>query len=160
MHRTIVFCSLMLVTVAASAEDWTEFRGPGRQGHSAATGLPVSWSNEENVVWKQEIPGEGWSSPVVFDGQIYLTAAVPVEAADEEKPSYTLEALILDSATGKLVRRVELFKQDGATAPRIHRKNSHASPTPIIAPSSRGPSRAGKTASTTTTAAIAQAQRL
>ena len=51
---------------AAFAEDeWPQFRGPEGQGHSTATGLPITWSETENIVWKMATPGEGHSSPVI-----------------------------------------------------------------------------------------------
>lgn len=117
------------VARTARAEDWPEFRGPGAQGHSAAKGLPVEWSDTKGIVWKQAIPGLGWSSPVVVGGKIYLTTAVP---DGQDPPGQSLRTLSLDAATGKILWDVELFTQDGKTAPKIHGKNSHASPTPIV----------------------------
>ena len=58
-------CVLLLLTatsaVAAPAprDEWPEFRGPTGQGHTTATGLPLEWSAEKNVVWKQPVPGTG-----------------------------------------------------------------------------------------------------
>jgi outer membrane protein assembly factor BamB len=89
----------------------------------------VEWNATKNVAWKQPLPGEGWSSPVVFQGRIYLTAAVPLTSAR----SYSLRFIALDEATGKQQFDVEIFQEDGSSAPAIHRKNSHASPTPLIA---------------------------
>jgi outer membrane protein assembly factor BamB len=111
---------------ARSAEDWPEFRGPTGQGASKAGDLPLEWSTTKNVAWKQAIPGSGWSSPVVHAGRVYLTTAVP------DGKDVSLRALCLDAASGKLLWSTEAFRQDGATAPRIHRKNSHASPTPLV----------------------------
>jgi outer membrane protein assembly factor BamB len=113
----------------AQAEDWPEFRGPTGQGHYAGTGLPTEWSATKNVVWKQAIPGKGWSSPIIQDGRIYLTTAVPVEGGKARDQS--LRALCLDAANGKLCWQTEVFQQDGKKAPGIHTKNSHASPTPL-----------------------------
>ncbi len=114
---------------AALSEDWPEFRGPDGQGHSAAKGLPLEWSDTKGIAWKQAIPGLGWSSPVVVAGKVYLTTAVP----DGKEPvGYSLRTLSLDAATGRILWNVEVFTQDGATAPKIHGKNSHASPTPIV----------------------------
>ena len=62
------------------AGDWLEFRGNTGQGLSDAKGLPTTWSTEDNVVWKTPIEGLGWSSPVIVDGQIYLTTAVSPDA--------------------------------------------------------------------------------
>jgi outer membrane protein assembly factor BamB len=108
------------------AENWPEFRGPTGQGLYGKP-LPIRWSTNKNVVWKKAIPGHGWSSPIVQDGRIYLTAAVPI--ADSKDQS--LQALCLDAAKGRLFWQTEVFRQDGAKAPRVHKKNSHASPTPL-----------------------------
>lgn len=64
------------VTQAAAADaggDWPRFRGPGGMGISDATGLPLTWSDTENLVWKRELPGAGSSSPIVWRDHIYLT---------------------------------------------------------------------------------------
>jgi len=114
---------------ALQAADWTQFRGPEGNGHSTATGLPVEWSDTLNVTWKEAIPGEGWSSPVVSDGAIYLTAAVPDAG---ESNDYSLRLLSFNAKTGEQLGSVEIFRQEGSSAPTIHSKNSHASPTPII----------------------------
>lgn len=126
-----IFLVLCVITFTADlpAAEWTQFRGPEGNGHAKATGLPVAWSETKNVTWKQAIPGEGWSSPVISEGTIYLTAAVP--DAGENK-DYALQLLSFSANTGEQLGSVEIFRQDGATAPKIHSKNSHASPTPII----------------------------
>ena len=49
----------------ATAQDWPEFRGPGGQGHSTDRGVPLEWSEKQNIAWKTAVPGQGWSSPVV-----------------------------------------------------------------------------------------------
>ncbi len=130
--RTLVtlltFLSLMKATVVYSA-NWPEFRGPTGQGIAGAGRYPTEWSATQQVVWKQPIPGAGWSSPIVWEGKVYLTTAVPVEESPNDDQS--LQALCLDAQTGKLLWQREVFRQNGATAPRIHSKNSHASPTPV-----------------------------
>jgi outer membrane protein assembly factor BamB len=126
IHRTALL-AVFFIASTAHAEDWPEFRGPAGQGHYAGKGLPIEWSTTKNVVWKQAIPGRGWSSPIVLDGRIYLTTAVPVEGSKDQ----SLQALCLDAKTGKIVWQKEVFLQDGKKAPGIHKKNSHASPTPL-----------------------------
>ena len=54
-------------------DDWPQFRGPGGLGISRATGLPVTWSAQENVVWKTALPGPGGSSPIVIGDRIFVT---------------------------------------------------------------------------------------
>jgi outer membrane protein assembly factor BamB len=120
-------CASGLCRSSARAEDWPEFRGPTGQGLVTGSGeLPLHWGPMKNVAWKQAIPGVGWSSPVVVSGRVYLTSAVP----DQKKP-LSLRALCLDGATGKILWNEEVFTE-GPDAPRIHGKNSHASPTPLV----------------------------
>ena len=120
----------LLAAAPARADDWPEFRGPTGQGIVRDGSLPVEWSRTKNVAWTQQIPGRGWSSPVVADGRIYLTTAVPVPGSRTNDQS--LAALCLEARTGKVVWEREVFRQDGAKAPRPHRKNTHASPTPLV----------------------------
>ena len=61
----VYFGLLFCLGVSVSASDWPQWRGPDGQGHSSATGLPLTWSEAENVAWKTKIPGRGWSSPVI-----------------------------------------------------------------------------------------------
>ena len=119
-----LLCSPLLLSLPATAEDWPEFRGPGGQGHSATTGLPTEWSSRKNVSWASEIPGSGWSSPIIVDGKVYLTSAV------EEGDHLSLRALAIDAKTGEIAWNIEVFGDREKT--KIHAKNSHASPTPIL----------------------------
>lgn len=131
MYRTCctLAASAILFAALARAENWPQFRGPTAQGIVTGKALPVEWGPAKNLVWKQEIAGKGWSSPAIVDGRIYLTTAVPVAGGGNDQ---SLRALCLDAATGKQIWEQEIFHQDGATAPRIHPKNSHASPTPLV----------------------------
>jgi len=119
---------LLLVSLVSkvAAEDWPQFLGPRGDGHSAETNLPSEWSADKNVAWRTEIPGNGWSSPVVVGKKVYLTAAVP------ENDGFALKLLSFDASTGKAADAVEIFQQPSGS-PKIHSKNSHASPTPLIA---------------------------
>ncbi|MCS7045232.1 MAG: PQQ-binding-like beta-propeller repeat protein [Gemmataceae bacterium] len=123
----VIICSLALAGGPASAEDWPEFRGPTGQGLYFGKNLPVQWSTTSNAAWVVDIPGLGWSSPIVLRGRVYLTTATPIPGTKD----HTLQALCLDAATGRRLWLTDVFRQDGAKAPRIHSKNSHASPTPL-----------------------------
>lgn len=73
--------------------DWAQWRGPLGTGVSVQATPPVSWSEEENVQWKTELPGRGHSSPIVWQDQVFLTTAVPVGSefdpiADERPGSH------------------------------------------------------------------------
>lgn len=107
------------------AQDWPEFRGPTGQGLSTATNVPVHWTTTSNVAWKVPIPGEGWSSPIRVGEQIYLTTALPSDGG------LSLRALALDADDGRILWDTEVFSEPSAGG-GIHRKNSNASPTPLI----------------------------
>jgi len=112
------------LTFAAETE-WPQFRGPSGQGISAAKNVPVKWSATENVAWSVDVPGRGWSSPILSKGRLYLTSAVG------EGEALTLRAMCFDAKDGRTLWDTEVFKPEpGATA--MHRKNSLASPTPIV----------------------------
>ena len=57
-------------TGQAALSDWPEFRGPTGQGIAADATPPVEWNAEKNIAWKAELPGAGWSSPIVYGGAI------------------------------------------------------------------------------------------
>lgn len=127
--RHLLLCLLLSPLSLVMANDWPQFRGPTADGHARIDRLVTQWSASKNVQWKQAIPGSGWSSPVIVAGKVYLTTAVPVEGSKD----LSLRTLCLDAKDGKTLWSTEVFVQDGAKAPRIHGKNSHASPTPIVA---------------------------
>jgi len=104
------------------ARDWPQFRGPDGQGHAEATGLPLKWSESDNVSWKVPITGRGWSSPSIADGKVWLTTA--------QDDGHSLRAVALDVRSGSILHDVEVFAKTDPGA--IHSKNSHASPTPLI----------------------------
>src|SRR5580765_1031331 len=75
--RTLFLATALLTSaVTVAAEDWPQFRGPTGQGVSTESELPVEWSESHNVRWKVEVPGAGWSSPVVAGDRVWLTTAV------------------------------------------------------------------------------------
>ncbi len=122
---------MLCAGLPARGEDWPEFRGPTGQGISTAKGVPTRWSPTQNVVWKSAIAGSGWSSPVVIGELIYLTTAVPVGGADTPEADRSLRVVCLNARDGKSVWDKEVFVQKSGEAPKIHKKNSHASPTVV-----------------------------
>src|SRR5438034_11644493 len=75
VHLTI-FVAVALCGFATAA-DWPEFRGPRGDGTAEATNLPTHWGGFEPPTWQTEIPGRGWSSPIVIGDRIWLTTAEP-----------------------------------------------------------------------------------
>jgi outer membrane protein assembly factor BamB len=120
---------LALVTAAQAAEtEWPQFRGPTGQGLSRAVNVPVEWDAAKNVAWKVELPGRGWSSPVLAKGRLYFTASL----ADAATAEVTLRAVCCDAGDGHVLWDAEVFRPDAESTTAMHRKNSLASPTPIV----------------------------
>lgn len=120
---TQILVALGLVTpIMVAAENWPQFRGPDGTGHSDAHGLPLEWSESRNVVWKTPIHDRGWSSPVIYGKQIWLTSA--------SKDGKELFVLCIDRDSGKVLRDWKLF--DVVQPQFIHPFNTPASPTPAI----------------------------
>jgi outer membrane protein assembly factor BamB len=132
---------------ASSAEDWLQFRGPAGNGCVSAKNLPLQWGGGfAQASWQTDVPGIGWSSPVVIGERIWLTTSEQLALSDTKRaaklaanpiltPDFqthaavTLYALEFDVKSGKLLRNIELFTFDDP--PPIHAQNSYASPTPV-----------------------------
>lgn len=127
---TVVVLGLAVACPFPGYADWPQFRGPSGDGAVRQENLPTQWSRQRNVAWRTELPGEGWSSPVVIGDKIYLTAAVP-QSETQPESGFDLVLLIVDPDSGERIRTVTLFRE-GPDAPRIHRKNSRASATPAF----------------------------
>jgi outer membrane protein assembly factor BamB len=112
---------LLLVAVIALAQ-WPQFRGADGNGVSTNTGLPLTWSETQNVRWKTAIHGRAWSSPVVLGRQVWLTTATP--------DGKQLFAVAIDKDSGKIIYDLKLF--DVPNPQFAHAFNTYASPTPVI----------------------------
>src|SRR6266404_943808 len=103
--RWALACLLILAQDwAAAADGWPEFRGSNGTGLADASGLPIRWGEQENVLWKTPIHDKGWSSPVVWDDQIWLTTAT-----ENGKERFML---CVDRATGKMLHDLKVFDVD------------------------------------------------
>ncbi|MEK6410114.1 MAG: PQQ-binding-like beta-propeller repeat protein [Acidobacteriota bacterium] len=137
-----VFLIGVLLTAAMAQANWPQFRGPGSLGVAEDPNLPDKWSTTENVAWKTEIPGMGWSSPAVWGDNIFLTSVV--SSVEGEKPKKGLYfggerkpptdihrwmVYCVDFKTGK-IRWQQEVKNGPPENPR-HLKNSYASETPV-----------------------------
>jgi len=67
-------CAGLCAPVFGQEGNWPQFRGPGANPASDHPGLPAEWSTTENVEWVAEIPGLGWSSPVVWGNKVFVTS--------------------------------------------------------------------------------------
>jgi outer membrane protein assembly factor BamB len=125
-------------TSAAGESEWTQFRGPTGQGTSAAVNVPIEWdaASMKNVAWRVELPGSGWSSPVISKGRVYLTAAMTGDSATATagaSGAVTLHVLCCDAQDGRTLWDTEVFQPSAEKVAAVHRKNSLASPTPLLA---------------------------
>ena len=85
MFRLVV---LVLLTSAARAENWPQFRGPTGLGYTKETDLPVSWGGKEglNVLWKSPLIGRGHASPIVWNDRVFVcTVHWPQSVTDRKK---------------------------------------------------------------------------
>jgi outer membrane protein assembly factor BamB len=133
---------VILLGIGLSAADWPQFRGPGGTGVSEEKGLPDTWDSKTNILWTREVPGRGWSSPIVWQGRVILTSAV--SAAGEEPPKKGLYmggekkeppadvhryvVSCYDHATGRPLW--ERTVHEGKPSTPKHVKNTFASETP------------------------------
>ncbi len=120
MLAVIVICGLTGLVRAGT--NWPQFRGPNGDGISLETGLPVTWSETEHIAWKTPLPGKAWSSPVIWQDQVWVT-----NAPEDGKQLY---AVCLDRQSGQVVHNVLVFEI--AEPQFCYPMNSYATPTPAI----------------------------
>ncbi|MEZ5354999.1 MAG: PQQ-binding-like beta-propeller repeat protein [Bryobacteraceae bacterium] len=78
------------------AADWTDYRGPLRDGHSPEKNLPVKWSPDgAGLAWKA--PFGGRSTPVVFNGRVYVLNTAGEDITLQER------LMCLDADSGKVL---------------------------------------------------------
>ncbi len=118
----LVTCCYFLAT-NTGAEYWNQFRGPNGDGKSQAQNLPIEFSESKNVRWKTPIHDKGWSSPVVWGNQIWLTTA--------HEDGTELFAICIDMKSGKVVHDIKVF-DEAKPQSEYPGLNSHASPTPVV----------------------------
>ncbi|MBA63784.1 MAG: quinonprotein alcohol dehydrogenase [Planctomycetaceae bacterium] len=112
----------LLANSVFAQNNWEQFRGPNGNGHIDAPDLAERWSEGNNVVWKTSIHDRGWSSPVIWENQIWVTTAT----IDGSK----LFAVCLDKSSGKILHDKHIF--DVENPQRIAADNSYATPTSVI----------------------------
>ncbi len=139
---TVAAAILLPASGARAQANWTQFRGSSA-GVVEDVVLPDSWSTTENVAWTVEIPGRGWSSPIVWGERIFLTSAVSEADAEapkkglylggnRDKPSekpHRWMVYCIDLATGKILW--ERLAHAGVPRHPLHIKNTYASETPV-----------------------------
>jgi outer membrane protein assembly factor BamB len=117
------FSTFLFISKQAGSQDknWTQFRGSNLNGMATAENIPLKW-DDSVVKWKTEIHDKGYSSPVVYDNQVWITTARP-----DGKELY---AVCLDFQTGKIIYDIKVFAPDEVEGK--HSINTYASPTACI----------------------------
>jgi outer membrane protein assembly factor BamB len=123
VRLVLAACLVVLPLAAGAEENWPQFRGPRGDGTSDATGLPTTWSESKNVVWKTPLHDRGWSSPVVWGNQIWVTAA-----PEDGEASY---AICVDKESGRILYDIQLWDVE-KPSPLGNALNGYASCTPAI----------------------------
>jgi outer membrane protein assembly factor BamB len=138
--------AIVLCSAGVAAENWPQWRGPGSQGISSETKLPMEWSPEKNVAWKVEVPGRGHSAPVVWNDRVFLTTAIEGDVVPGAKPAphtnggepfvhpdsvganrkHTYKVLAYDGRSGALLWEQTAWQ--GTPFDDRHRRGSYASP--------------------------------
>lgn len=123
---------LVLVQALWAQAQWPQFRGPSGNGLAVGTkdgspllGLPLHWSETENIRWKTPIPHRGWSTPVVMEGLLWLTTAT-VDGHD-------FFVIGIDADSGAIRFQEKLFHAD-QPEPLGNPLNCYASPSPVVEP--------------------------
>mgnify|MGYP002623920475 CR=1 FL=1 len=118
MRMSVAWFALALLSTAplfAAEAQWPKWRGPDDSGSVAGGNYPVAFSPDE-ALWSQPLPGKGCSTPIVWDGNIYLTA--PVDGRD---------ALLAFDAEGKRLWEAVFGEEN----PGKHRNGSGANASPV-----------------------------
>lgn len=122
---TLIFFLIVAASLrcASAADAWPQFRGPSGDGYAVADALPITWSETENVAWKTPIHGRGWSSPVVWGEQVWMTTAT--------EDGHEMFAVCVAFDSGKILHDVNVFTNEEIVQ-KMGPTNSYASPTPVI----------------------------
>ena len=118
---------LLLTTVAScliieANEQWSQFRGHYGNGIIKSTSAPINWSENTNIDWKTPIHDRGWSSPVIWNDQIWMTTAT--------KDGKKMYAICVNKLSGKIEHDIHVF--DVKSPQAITNENTYASPTPVV----------------------------
>ena len=117
------FVAFLFGSKQASSQDknWTHFRGSNLNGMAVTENIPLKW-NDSSIKWKTEIHDNGYSSPVVYNNQIWVTTA--------KSDGNELYAVCIDFQTGEIIYDIKVFTPDKVQ--KKHSINTYASPTPCI----------------------------
>ena len=143
MTRFTTLFVVLLNSSLGAQDHWPQFRGAESRGIASNPNLPIRWSASENVEWKTDLPGRGWSSPIVWGNRVFLTTVVNKGRSEVPKKGlyfggdrpdapdtiHQWKVYCLDLETGKIAWERQVH--EGKPRSSIHLKNSYASETPV-----------------------------
>jgi outer membrane protein assembly factor BamB len=125
-----------LITASGSmlaGDSWPDFRGPFGTGHVAMAqeskiqGIPLSWSESKNLIWKTEVPFLGHSGPVVMENRVWLTTA--------KEDGREFFVVCLDADSGEVLLNKKIFvSEDPEPLGNGRGANTYATPSSVIEP--------------------------
>jgi outer membrane protein assembly factor BamB len=142
MRRLVILAVLpiLIVPCLGAEQRWPQFRGQ-ESGLAEGAHLPATWSTTKNVAWKTQVPGQGWSSPIVWEDKVFLTSVVSDAKTAPPPRGYGGDFLgktppgihqwnvyCLSWRDGKILWHKTAHK--GKPGSTIHGKNTYASETP------------------------------
>lgn len=140
---TAIACVICPGSAVDAQNHWPQFRGPESRGVGEGTALPIKWSATDNVEWKTDLPGRGWSSPIVWGDRIFVTTVVNLGESEAPKKGlyfggnrpeppksqHQWKVYCLNLHDGSKIWEQLLL--DAVPESSIHLKNSFASETPV-----------------------------
>ena len=118
MKWSVLWALLLMVTSAAEAGNWPQWRGPFFNGATDEKGLPSKWSKTDNIAWSTDLAGPAASTPIVWDDKVYLSGV--------DVPRNVLQAICLERTRGRL-----LWSRDVARGTSRDTRSNYANPSPV-----------------------------
>lgn len=115
----VSFCATTVAHAETAA--WPQYRGPRGDGQAPDAKLPLSL-DESKVKWTTPIHGKGWSSPVIWKDQIWLTTAT--------EDGTKMSVICVNRRSGEIIHDVVV--KENAEPDFCHEMNSYATPTPVV----------------------------
>lgn len=133
--KRLLLAIAILAKLAVAGDNWPQWRGPNLDGTSSATGLPITWSTTENVIWKTKLPSWAAATPIIWEDTVFVTSAE--EGSSLNRPNSRLFDSG-DSARDRLYL-IAVDRKTGAVrwqrslgqGNRIGNKQNMASPSPV-----------------------------
>ena len=116
----LLFIHWSIVCDSVWGENWMQFRGSTGQGISSEKQLPITWTATKNIKWKASLPGNGWSSPIVFEDHVFITTA--------SEEGVSCRVICVNRNDGSIEWNTEVHRQKPGA---MRKQNSYATPTPV-----------------------------